>query len=240
MSIAQTIQNHIKTMPPGQVFGYGDLPDYGLAPLAVAQAMSRMVSAGRLERLSKGKFYVPQKGILGPRKPSDSALIRSVLYKDGSLRGYVTGPALFNKLGLTTQVPKTVTLALEGWRQKKDFGTIRVKIVSSRFPVHEGDVKLIQYLDVLRDIKSVPDTDVNQTLKVMKNKIAALEETQRERSVWLAVKYDTPRVRALLGLLLTSTGMCIPSLKDTLNPTTVFKLSLDKDLWPMAKDWNIR
>lgn len=167
-------------------------------------------------------------------------MIRSVLYKDGSLRGYVTGPALFNQLGLTTQVPKTVTLALEGWRQKKDFGTIRVKIVSSRFPVREGDVKLIQYLDVLRDIKSVLDTDVNQTLRVMKSKIAALSESEQERLIWLAIEYDTPRVRALLGLLLASVGKPDLSLKNTLNPTTVFKLSLEMDSWPMARDWNIR
>ncbi|QIB64224.1 hypothetical protein [Kineobactrum salinum] len=99
------------------------------APLAVAQAMSRMVSAGRVQRLSKGKFYVPLEGIMGPRKLSDSALVRSVLYDGERLRGYVTGLALFNRLGLTTQVPRTVTVAVEGGRQQKDFGTIRIKTV---------------------------------------------------------------------------------------------------------------
>ena len=164
MSISQAVQNRINSIPVGQVFGYRDLPDYAEAPLAVAQAMSRMVSAGRVKRLSKGKFYVPRKGRMGLRKPSDSALVRSVLYDGERLRGYITGLALFNRLGLTTQVPRMVTVAIEGGRREKDFGTIRIKTVPSRFPVREEDVPLFECLDVLRGIKSIPDTDINQVL----------------------------------------------------------------------------
>lgn len=50
-----------------------------------------------------------------------------MLYKDGRLRGYITGLSLFNQLGLTTQVPRTVTLAINGGRQEKEFGTIKTK-----------------------------------------------------------------------------------------------------------------
>jgi hypothetical protein len=240
MSIAQAIQSQIAGMPAGQVFGYEELRGYARAPSAVAKAVSRMVSDNRIERLSNGKFYVPQKGVLGLRKPSDTELIRSVLYKAGRLRGYVTGQALFNRLGLTTQLPRTITVAVEGGRQEKDFGTIRVKMVNTRFPIREQDVKLFQYLDVLREAKSIPDTDINQTLRIMKDKIAALSKPERERLIQLAVDYDAPQVRALLGLLLASAGKDAPFLKDTLNPTTVYKLSLNQRLWPQAENWNIK
>lgn len=240
MSISQAVQRRIDTLPPGQVFGYRDLPDYSEAPLAVAQTMSRMVSAGRVKRLSKGKFYVPRKGIMGPRKPSDSALVRSVLYDGDRLRGYVTGLALFNRLGLTTQVPRTVTVAVEGGRREKDFGTIRIKTVPSRFPVREEDIPLFEYLDVLREIKAIPDTDFNQVLLTMKGRISTLSKTERTRLVELASKYDTPQVRALLGLILDSGGQDAATLKRTLNPSTVYKLPIDKETWPLAKDWNIR
>lgn len=240
MSIAQTIQNQIAGMPAGQIFGYEALRDYSRAPSAVAKALSRMVTDNKIERLSKGRFYVPQKGVLGPRKPSDSELIRSVLYKGGRLRGYVTGQALFNRLGLTTQMPRTVTVAIEGARQEKDFGTIRVKTVTTRFPIREQDVTLFQYLDVLRDARNIPDADINQTLWIMRDRIAALSDAERKRLVKLAADYDAPQVRALLGLLLASVGINVPSLKDTLNPTTVYKLSLNRDAWPLAKDWGIK
>ncbi|MGD9662213.1 MAG: DUF6088 family protein, partial [Porticoccaceae bacterium] len=186
MSISQAVQSRIDTLPPGQVFGYRDLPGYTEAPLAVAQTMSRMVSAGRVKRLSKGKFYVPRKGIMGSRKPSDSALLRSVLYDGERLRGYVTGLALFNRLGLTTQIPRTVTVAIEGGRGQKDYGTIRIKTVPSRFPVREADVPLFECLDVLREIKSILDTDFNQVLLTMKGRIFSLSDTERTRLVELA------------------------------------------------------
>lgn len=240
MSISQTVQRRINTLPPGQVFGYRDLPGYTEAPLAVAQAMSRMVTAGRVQRLSKGKFYVPRKGMMGSRKPSDNALLRSFLYDGERLRGYITGLALFNRLGLTTQIPRTITVAVEKGRKEKDFGTIRIKTVPSRFPVREADVPLFECLDVLRDIKSIPDTNINQVLLTMKNRIFSLSEAQRARLVALASQYDTPRVRALLGLILDSGGQDVATLKMKLNPTTVYKLPIDKDAWPLAKDWNIR
>jgi hypothetical protein len=137
-------------------------------------------------------------------------------------------------------MPKTVTVAIEGGRQEKDFGTIRIKTITTRFPIRKKDVKLYQYLDVLRDIKNIPDTDINQTLKIMKDKIARLSETEREQLVILAKDYDAPQVRALLGLLLASIGKKVSSLKQTLNPTTLYKLSLNESLWPHANDWNIR
>lgn len=240
MSIAQAVQTKIKAMPEGQIFGYQALPDYSRSPTAVVKALNRLVEEGRVQRLSKGKFYVPKQGLLGPRKPSDDELIRSVLYKDGRVRGYITGLALFNKLGLTTQVPRTITIALNGGRQEKDFGTIRVRTVSANAPVREKDVKLLQYLDVLRDLKKIPDADINRTLKRIMRDLAKLDDGERRRLVSLAENYYTAQVRALSGLLFASLGIETPRLKRSLNPTTVYRLNLDEGMWPMAKDWNIQ
>lgn len=241
MSIAQTIQERVSDMPAGQVFGYQELPEYPQAPLAVIKAVNRLVADKAIQRLSKGKFYIPQKGLLGLRKPSDDELIRSILYKNCRLRGYITGLALFNRLGLTTQVPHTVTLAVNGGRQEKDFGTIRIKTVITRLPVSEENVLLFQYLDVLRDIKKIPDADINQSIRAMKEKLAQLDIGDRQRLVQFAVAYYNPQVRALLGLLATSLKWDEKSLlKTTLNPTTTYKLALNAELWPAARDWNIQ
>ena len=144
---------------------------------------------------------MPKKGFLGPRKPSDTELIRSVLYKNGRLCAYVTGPSLYNKLGLTTQVPHTITVAYNGGRQEKKFGTIRIKTVVTRIPIEEKDVKLLQYLDVLKDIKKIPDSDVNLSLKIMRRYVAELLKSKQRRLLELAQNYYSPQSRALLGLL---------------------------------------
>lgn len=241
MSIAQAVQQSVDMIPAGQVFGYRRLDDYARSPDAVIKAVSRLVQENRLMRLSKGKFYVPKKGLLGDVKPSDSELLRSVLYKNGRLRGYITGPSLFNKLGLTTQMPSTITLAVNGARQKKEFGTIRIKTLQTRIPINESNVELLQYLDVLKDIKLISDADINQVLRIMRGKIADLKSAERSALISLALDYYSPQTRALLGMLTqSSTLKGSQGLKASLNPTTIYKLNLDARRWPQMAQWNIR
>lgn len=241
MSIAQTIERKIGAMPSGQLFGYRELPEYTRSPEAVAKAVSRMVFDGKIKRFSKGKFYVPEKGILGERRPSDNELIRSVLYKGGELRGYVTDIALYNRLGLTTQLPRTITIAFNGGYRKKDFGTISIKTKASRAPVKEEDIELLQYLDVLQGIKNIPDAEINQSLCKVKMLLSELSVKKRERLLKLALNFYPARVRALAGMLYTELDYPVPmALKKSLNPTTTYKLKLSSSEWPLARDWNIQ
>lgn len=241
MSIAQTVQKSVESMPAGRIFGYQELADYARSPEAVIKAVNRLVAEKRVERFAKGKFYVPKKGLLGPRKPADSELLRSVLYKDGRLRGYITGLSLFNQLGLTTQVPHTITLAINGGRQEKAFGTIRIRTQVTRVLIEEHDVPLLQYLDALKGIKSIPDSDINLSLRILRRKVFELRNENQSRLVFLAEKYYGPQVRALVGLLYSSLNLSIPqSLPASLNPATSYKLKLNPEDWPTAGAWNIR
>ena len=241
MNIAQSIVQNVEQIPAGKIFTYQDLPNYATSPNAVVKAVSRLVQDKRIERFSKGKFYIPKTGILGNRKPSDDEVLKSILYKDGRLRGYVTGLALFNQLGLTTQVPRTITVNINGGRQVKDFGTINIKTQITRIPIKEKDITLLQYLDVLKDIKSIPDTQTSDALKMMKAKFAELSTKQQSRLIEIALQYYGPQARALTGLLLSSLENKIPkSLKLSLNPTTSYKLNLCTQAWPQAPEWNIR
>ncbi len=240
MTISQALERKISNLPAGEIFGYQALPHYNTSPMAVIKAVGRMVRNHKLERFSKGQFYVPKAGVFGARKPSDSELIRSVLYKNGILRGYITGAALYNKLGLTTQVPSTVTIALNGGSQKKDFGTIKLRMMVTHIPIIAKDVKHLEYLDALKDIKRIPDSDINVSLQIIRQHIANMTDHARKSMMRIAQKHYSPQVRALVGLLFASQAIIVPnSLKESLNPTTVYKLGLDEALWPLAKTWNI-
>ena len=241
MTIAQTIQKAVAAMPAGQVFGYEALPSYSSAPAAVTKAVSRLVQDNKLKRFSKGKFYVPKQGLLGERKLSDSELVRSVLFKSGKLRGYVTGYALFNRLGLTTQMPSTIRVAVNGGRQDKDFGNLKIQVCVARAPVEASNARLLGYLDVLKDIKSIPDTNVSKSLVRMQALLEDLNKVEKRSAVSLALTYYPPQVRALLGLLMNNgEEVSIQELKQSLNPTTLYKIGVDHALWPAAKNWNIR
>ncbi len=240
MSIARSVQKSVEKMPAGRIFGYRELPDYLKSPGAVTKAVTRMVSDGKLERFSKGSFYVPKKGLLGPREPSDGEIIRSTIYKDGRLHGYITGLSLYNRLGLTTQVPRVVTVACKGGRQKKEFGTIRIDTVVSRIPIKEKDVPFLQYLDALKDIKNIPDSDINLSLKIIRRYISELSRREQSQLTSLVENYYSPQVRVLVCLLFSSLQLPVPdSLTLSLNPLTVYRLNLDRSQWPMAKKWNI-
>ena len=241
LSVAQTIQQKIDKFSEGQIFDYQVFFFFFKSPEAVVKAVNRLVEEKKIERLEKGKFYIPKKTVLGLSKPSDSELIRSEIYKNGQLRGYVTGMALHNQLGLTTQIPRTITIAFNGGRQIKDFGTIRIRKISTNVPITKRNVKLLQYLDVLKDIKKISGSDINQSLVVMSRYLSGLNTSQQKELMRLAVNFYGPQARAIVGLLFNDLEFHITkTLSDSLNPVTVYKLYLDDSIWPKAIEWNIR
>jgi predicted transcriptional regulator of viral defense system len=241
MTVSAAVAKSIKQYPPGEVFGYRDLPLYKDKPSNVVQIVNRLVKKDELKRLSKGKFYIPKQSVIGDLRPSDNELLKTVLFKNGTVRGYITGAALFNQLGLTTQVPRTISVATKGGRQKKDFGTIRINLVSARAPFRRTDIPLLQYLDVLWDIKKIPDAEVNKSLKLMEKKFSELDDKQIKRAQYLALEYYGAQVRALIGLVVSRLNRNLDErLKESLSPLTLFKLGLDNESWPEKKAWYIQ
>ena len=239
--MTQAVKRRIRSMPKGKIFVYLDLPNYTQSPSAVSKIVSRMVAEKKLERLSKGKFYLPQKGLLGMKKPSEQEVLRSLLYKKNRLFAYITGPSLYHQLGLTTQIPQTITIACNGGRQKKVCLTMRVNFISTRIPIEENKIKLMQYLDALKDIKKIPDSDINVSLKKLRRYISLLSSSEQKCLVQLATTYYTAQVRALTCMLLSSLDRLVPSdLAQSLNPMTTYSLGLNQAVWPMAKKWNIQ
>lgn len=205
------------------------------------RAVNRSVDQGRLKRVEKGRFYRPRKGMLGDVPVSDDERVRDALYRNGQRCGYITGPALYNLLGLTTQIPKTITVATNRAAQTKDFGTIRIKLVPRRAPITDSTVPLMELLDALRDARKVPDADVGHILTVLGKRLTDTAPSKRKKMQRLAVDYYNAGTRALLGLLLTRNGQeVLPELRASINPTTRFNLGIDPQVWREARGWNIR
>ena len=241
MSTAAAVNQAIDRVTPGQIFGYEEFPQYMETPGAVVRAVNRSVENGRLKRVEKGRFYRPRKGVLGDMLVSDEALLRDVLYRNGRRFGYITGPALYNRLGLTTQVPKTIAVATNRAAQTKDFGTIRIKLVPRRAPISDSTVPLLESLDALRDARKVPDARVGRVLKVLGKVLLGYTPAKRKELQQLAVDYYNACTRALLGMLLTHNGQeVLPTLRASINPTTRFSLGIDPGDWPEAGAWNMR
>ena len=150
-----------------------------------------------------------------------------MLYRNGRRVGYITGPALYNRVGLTTQMPTTIAIAVNGATRIKDFGTLRMKLLSKRAPSSDSTVPLLEILDILRDARKVPDANVGRIIEAMTKRLRELRPVELNK--------------LQLGMLLTRCQKdVVPALKASLNPTTRFDLGIDSAVWPESQAWNIR
>jgi hypothetical protein len=95
-------------------------------------------------------------------------------------------------------------------------------------------------LDALRDLRLVPDTTPEATIRRLVD-LCRNEKLSFAKMLRVA-KAEPPRVRALLGLIGTLLGeptQSLDTLRHSLNPLTTFRLGL-KDAFPNAAEWNIR
>lgn len=238
MKIKPTVEREIARFEPGKLFSYSDLPVYTSSPETTIKAISRLVKSGEIKRFAKGQFYRPRKSQFGEIQLSDAEKLKAFMYRGSELTGYVTGIRLYNRLGLTTQVPRTITIAGDKSPQRKDLGTVEVKLVKARVPVSESNRELLEILDVLSDLKKIPDSDPSTSLKIVSALLEKFDKSEFAELVNLA-NYYPPVTRALLGILTDSKNKALTTiLKRKLNPTTRYKVGLDS-YWSNAKEWNV-
>ena len=241
MSIQSEIREQISAKPEGVVFGYDAFDCYRQAPDAVMKAVGRLVSAGTVRRLSKGLFYRPRRGRLGELPPSDAEKLKALLFRDGRRIGYVTGASLYNRLGLTSQMPMVVTLAWGGASMKRDIGSLKVRLIKSAAPVSDENIPFLELLDVLKDIDVVPDAQPDDVLSYVKKVLSRFDRMSVQDMTGLAKGYYPPRVRALLGMLLDESSYKneVATLKGTLNPVSRYKVQITAAKWPNKEAWKV-
>lgn len=102
MKTTEYIANTINRFPKGYVFTYEDFRIEVKKKEAVLKALNRMVEAGKISKLSKRKYYKPEKTPFGELQPEQEQVVKNLLEDDGKLIGYLTGYSIYNKLGLTS------------------------------------------------------------------------------------------------------------------------------------------
>ncbi|MCB2380243.1 DUF6088 family protein [Hymenobacter sp. BT635] len=104
-SIMQRVRQQVQAFEPGELLTYADLSTDPASFGAVAAALSRLSREGVLKRYAKGQYYRPTPSRFGALQPSAAAVLRTLTAAEGSVSAYPVGTALYNQLGLTTQVP---------------------------------------------------------------------------------------------------------------------------------------
>ena len=240
MKVTEKIEQRINRMQVGTTFKYQQLgidqSDYG----AAAKAMERFIKKGMIKRVSTGVFYKPKQSAFGELKPREDELLKPYLFQDGKRIAYITGGSLYNRMGLTTQVSKTIKVASKVKRVTTKIGKTQVKPVKSYVDVTNENYYLLEILDALKDFKVISDLDKKSAIALLKYKINKLSKNDQSKIIRYALKYP-PRVIALLGAILELSKKKdgLESLRTNLNPLTTYNLGIKKETLPTAPGWNI-
>jgi len=240
MTTAQNIAQQIERIPEDSTFGYIDLNITKEKFLTAAKAIERLLKAGKIKKISKGKFYKPKMTVFGELKPSETELLKPYLFQNGKRIAYVTGNYLYNKLGLTRQVTSKLNIASRSKRIFINAGTLKATAVKSYAEVTDDNYQLLGLLDAIKDFKNIPDLNAKSGLEILSSIIEKLSKQELKLLVDYALLYPS-RVRALLGAILEKIGYTkeIKSLKESLNPLSKYKLPISKKDLPTIINWNI-
>ena len=225
-TVARRMRHH-----PGRLFTYADFGD--LPASGVATALSRLRARGDIRRARKGVYYVPRHTILG-EVPADPVAVGHVASRG---RSHLAGLSAANALGLTTQVPALVELAVESKRPTASRGVaFKTRMGTNRRGLEPHEAAL---LEVVRDIKHVSDLSPLETVRTLRSLLT--EDSARTR-ILRAASGEPPRVRAMIGALAETAGAEegeLLHLRKSLNPMTRY------DFGPLAvlstaRSWGAR
>lgn len=241
MTTTQLIRQKIDQLPIGYPVSYRDFDLEKSQQQAGIKALNRMVKAGKLAKIGKGRFYKPETSPFGELLPDYRDVIKDLLYADKRVIGYVTGVNLFNALGLTTQISNTVQIARQDIRPPLQRLHYTVRFVRQKNPITEQNLPLLQLLDAIRYIKAIPDTTIVQSIRRLLVLLDDLPSEQQQQLTQLAFNYP-PASRALLGLMWETLGQAQFSqpLYNSLNPVTCYRLGDISDALPNQQAWNIQ
>ncbi|WP_281336218.1 DUF6088 family protein [Flavobacterium eburneipallidum] len=241
MKVTDKIVAKIKRIDTGDVFGYDTLGLTSDEIIAGSKALSRLVDKGIIRRARKGYYYKPKVSAFGEQKPREDVLLSLYLFEKNKQVAYVTGTRLYNRLGLTTQVPSSIRIASLEKQVKGKVGNMVIKPAKSYVKVTFDNIKYLEVLDVMKDLNTIPDLQKSDGLVYLKKVIYDFDAPEIKKLVTYGVAYP-PKVRALLGALLEAMNTNITAyevLKKSINPSSSYEYGINSTLLATANSWNI-
>lgn len=241
MTITSQVSGTINRIPFGHVFTRADFAAVMNNPEAVTKALNRMAAAGTIKKISKGRFYKPESSTFGQLPPDRRQLFKDLLEKNGKITGYLTGTGIFNQMGLTTQISHTVQIGKNSIRPAFRRQGINVSVVLQRNSITPSNVRLLQFLDAIRFIKSIPDSSPDDSIVRIRSILEKLSMREIRELVKLAINYS-PATRALTGAIVETIGFSnlTNRLRKSLNPLSHYTIRGSSKVLRNSSDWNLK
>jgi hypothetical protein len=202
MSFSKNVRSRISAKNNLELFSFNDIVKKDDSQLAVMQELSRLCAKGDIERLRNGIYFKPKESRFGVLKPSESDMLKFLLFDKGKRIGYVSGQRSFNYLGLTSQIPSVITIATDQQKRSGVFAGLRIRYVKAYGRVSKDDVRLLQILDSLKDVDKILDARVSESLRILSDHISKLSDIEKRDLIRIAQSYPA-RVKALVGAIMS-------------------------------------
>lgn len=240
MKVTDYIISKIERLPRGYVFTYDDFITEVDQKEAIIKSLNRLADSNKIEKLSKGRFYKPEKTPFGNLQPSEYQVAKDLLEKNGKLIGYLSGYGIYNSLGLTTQISNTIQIGRNEVRPAMKRGQFRISFIKQKNTITKENIPLLQILDAIRFIKDIPDATMAFLCQRFIAIIKELSLKDKKTLSRLTLKYP-PASRALVGAFMEEVGdkKLTESLAKSLNPITVYKLGVSSEMVSSKENWNL-
>jgi len=132
----------LKNFEPNKPIFLSDVKTSGINYANIRRQMKNLVDSGKIKRFDSGIYFLTTKTIFksGSELSPDDVLEYKYLLSDNKRCGYISGLMFFNQLGLSTQLPMVYEVVS------------KVVVRRPKVTVTEGNYKILQFLDLLRDI----------------------------------------------------------------------------------------
>lgn len=242
MKISDTIANTIDRLPTDHVFTYTDFNIDASKKDAVVKALNRMVAAGKISKLSKGKFYKPRQSKFGALEPSAYQIAKDLLEQNGVTVGYITGYNAYNEMGLTTQIPVSLHIGTNKYRRTITRGFYKISFIVQPNKITKTNIEILRILDAIRFIRKIPGTTPDEACNRLMITIGLLSTEKVKTLATLVLKYN-PAVQALCGAMLENIGadkLLIDKIATSLNPVTEYNIPVSNAVLPNKTKWRIK
>lgn len=170
------ILNKIKKARRGALFFNDNFINLGTAE-AVRQALSRLVKAGELERVSAGIYVRPQSNsVIGKIIPGIEEVAAAIARRDRA-RIIPTGNYALNRLGLSTQMPMNVVFLTDGAARRVRVGN-RSIVFKKTAPKNLAAIGEISGL-VIQALRVLGKDNVSENEIVRIRELLLMEELHR-------------------------------------------------------------
>ena len=121
----------------------------------VKEILNRLNKENIIKTAYKGIYYIPKTNIFGEVPLPNNKIIQYKYLTDklGNVKGYITGANLFNKVGLTTQVPNIIDIVTNECKKNNKYENKNLNVIirKPKIEINKDNYKYLQLIDLIEN-----------------------------------------------------------------------------------------